>query len=204
MRSARHMAKPTTVHMTGVKIILRYLRGTPDLPVIYKRDSSSDLVGYCDASYGLGDPDKIRSATGSMFFTPGGLVHFSSQLQKIVSRCTPESEIKTINIKTCAKQGVYLSGLLGELGWKHFRTFKISSDNRGALHLAADGNYSNRSKHIAIRYAALRDWITEKMIIIDVVSSKDRISDVLTKFCEKLTFSSLCTKVREQGSQPSS
>ena len=154
MQSARHMAKPTTVHMAGVERILRYLRGTPDLPIIYKRDSSFDLVGYCDASYGLGDPEKMRSVTGSMFFIAGGLVNFSSQLQKIVSQSTTESEITAMN--TCAKQGVYLSGILGELGWKHFTTFRISSDNRGALHLAANGNYSNRSKHIAIRFAALR------------------------------------------------
>ena len=104
MQSARLMAKPTTVHMAGVKRILRCLRGTPDLPLIYKRDSSFDQVGYCGSSCGLGDPEKLRSVTGSMFFIARGLVHFSSQLQKIISRRTTESEIIAIN--TCAKQGV--------------------------------------------------------------------------------------------------
>lgn len=199
MQAARHMAKPTTVHMTGVKRIMRYLRGTSNLPIIYKREGNFDLVGYCDASYGLGDPEKMRSVTGTMFFIAGGLVHFSSQLQKITSQSTTESEIIALN--TCAKQGIYLSGILGELGWKHCRTFKISSDNRGALHLAANGNYSNRSKHIAIRFAALREWIRETRILIDFVSSKNQLSDILTKFCDKQTFNSLCTKVRDQGSE---
>ena len=35
MQPAWHMAKPTTVHMAGVKRILRHLRGTPNLPTYY-------------------------------------------------------------------------------------------------------------------------------------------------------------------------
>ena len=51
MQSARHMAKPTSLHMGAVKRILRYLRGTPPLSVLFKRDNSFDQVGYCDAFY---------------------------------------------------------------------------------------------------------------------------------------------------------
>ena len=58
MQAARHMAKPTSVHMAAVKRILRYLRGTPNLAIVYKRGSSFDLTGYCDASYGMGTLEK--------------------------------------------------------------------------------------------------------------------------------------------------
>ena len=162
MQSVRHMAKPTAVHMAAVKRILRYLRGTPKLPVIYKKHSSFNLVGFCDVSYRLGDPEKIRSVTWSIFFVAGGLVYFSSQLQKISAKSTTGSE--TIAVDSCAKKGIYLPGILGQLGWKHVRTFRIVSDNRGALHLAANETYSNRGRNIAIRFAALRDRITKNRI----------------------------------------
>ena len=68
-------------------------------------------------------------------------------------------------MNTCSKQGLYLFGTLGELGWTNFRSFRISSDNRGALYLSANVNYSDRSKHIAIRFAALRSWIADIKII---------------------------------------
>ena len=103
VQSARHMAKPTTVHMAGVKRILRYLRGTPNPPIIYKKHNSYNLVGFCDASYGIGDHEKLNSVTGSMFFVAGGLVHFLRQLQKISAQSTTESAIIAVNSR--AKQG---------------------------------------------------------------------------------------------------
>ena len=53
-----------------------------------------------------------------------------------------------MTINSCAIQGIYLSDILHELDWKHFKTFGIPSDNRDALHLATNGNYSNRSKRL--------------------------------------------------------
>ena len=99
---SRHMAKPTTVHMAGGKIILPYLRGAPNLPTIYDEHSTFNLVGFCDASYGQGDPKKLRWVTGSMLFIAGGLVHFPSQLQNISAQSITESEIIAIN--SCGKQ----------------------------------------------------------------------------------------------------
>ena len=46
MQAARHMAKPTSVHMAAVKRILRYPRGAPNLAIVNKRGSSFDLTGY--------------------------------------------------------------------------------------------------------------------------------------------------------------
>ena len=173
IQATRHMAKPTSVHIAAVKRILRYLRGTPNLAIVYKRGSSFDHSGYCDASYGMGDPKTMRSISGSMFFLAGRLINFSSQLQIITAQSTTEAELIALN--TCAKNGLYLSGIRGELGWPNFRSVRISSDNRGTLLFSANGIYSNRTKHIAIRFAALRHWITDRIVITEFVSSKIRL-----------------------------
>ena len=200
MQTARHMAKPTSVHMAAVERILRYLRGTPNLAVVYKRGSSFDLAGYCDASYGVGGPKKMRSTSGSMFFLAGRLINFWSQLQKITAQSTTEAEFIALN--TCAKNGPHPSGILGELGWPNFRSFRISSDNRGALLLSAKGNYSKRSKHIATKFTALH-WITDRIVITEFVSSKNQLADILTKFCDKPTFNDLCLKINDFSTENS-
>ena len=61
MQAACHISKPTSVYMAVVKRIVRYLRGTPNLAIMYERDSSFNLTGYCDASYGMGDRTNMRS-----------------------------------------------------------------------------------------------------------------------------------------------
>jgi hypothetical protein len=46
---ARHSAAPTKHQWTKVKCFLRYLNGTRDLGLFYKRGLNSDIVGYTDA-----------------------------------------------------------------------------------------------------------------------------------------------------------
>jgi hypothetical protein len=57
---ARHSAAPTKRHWTGVKQILRYVNGTRDLGLFFKRGPSSDVVGYTDVGY-QSDPHNGRS-----------------------------------------------------------------------------------------------------------------------------------------------
>lgn len=127
-----------------------------------------------------------------MIFLSGGLVHFSSQLQRITAQSTSEAELIAMN--TCAKHGIYLSGILCELGWPALRNFILHSDNRGSLILAATSNFSSRSKHIYIRFAALKDWITEGTIKAKHVSSADQLADICTKFCARPIFDMLMSK----------
>ena len=48
---------------------------------------------------------------------------------------------------------------------------RIFCDDKRALLLAAQGSYSSRSKHLAIRFMGLRDWIVDEKLVIDHVST---------------------------------
>jgi hypothetical protein len=51
-----HMHDPREPHLTAMKRILRYLRGTPDFGLLLCRSSSSDLVIYTDVVWcGVGE-----------------------------------------------------------------------------------------------------------------------------------------------------
>ncbi|CAM9846720.1 unnamed protein product, partial [Pylaiella littoralis] len=91
------------------------------------------------------------------------------------------SEAEIIALDSVAKHGVYFSSLMGELGWSKLLKFKLLTDNRSALALTSTGNFSNRSRHIAVRYCALRAWMTEDRIALDHVPTSEMLSDILTK-----------------------
>ena len=129
-----------------------------------------------------------------MAFLSGGLVHYNSQTQRILAQSSSEAEIIAVN--TTAKQGVYLTNMMGELGWRHSRTFKLLTDNRSALSLVANGAFSSRSKHIAVRYSALREWAKEARFHMDFVSSGEMLSDICTKYCPRAVHDSLIQQIQ--------
>jgi hypothetical protein len=53
----RFSLAPTKRHWTSVKQIFRYLHGTPDLGLFFKKNQDLTIVGYADAKY-LSDPHK--------------------------------------------------------------------------------------------------------------------------------------------------
>nr|CAE05047.2 OSJNBa0049H08.8 [Oryza sativa Japonica Group] len=57
---ARYSAAPTKRHWTEVKNVFRYLNGTRDLGLFFKKNQDSTLIGYTDARY-LSDPHNARS-----------------------------------------------------------------------------------------------------------------------------------------------
>jgi len=60
---ARFQTYAKESHLTAVKRILRYLVGTTDLGLWYRKGSSFDLVAYCDADYN-GDKVERKSTSG--------------------------------------------------------------------------------------------------------------------------------------------
>jgi hypothetical protein len=48
---ARYSATPTMHHWNGVKVVLRYLWGTPNLGLFYSKNQNLSLIGYVDAGY---------------------------------------------------------------------------------------------------------------------------------------------------------
>ncbi|KAH9770424.1 hypothetical protein KPL71_012371 [Citrus sinensis] len=71
---SKYMHNPGKNHWLAVKWILRYLYGTVDVGLLFKKDCGQQCVGYCDSDF-AGDLDKRRSTTGYVFILSGGLVN---------------------------------------------------------------------------------------------------------------------------------
>ncbi|GKD17648.1 hypothetical protein Tco_1206806 [Tanacetum coccineum] len=59
---ARYQAKPTEMHLTAIKRIFRYLKGTIHMGLWYPKDSGFELKAFADADY-AGCHDTRRSTS---------------------------------------------------------------------------------------------------------------------------------------------
>ncbi|CAL1390263.1 unnamed protein product [Linum trigynum] len=67
------MQNPKKVHLEIIKRVLRYVKGTIDHGIIYKKGVECKLKGYCDDDY-AGDLDTRRSTTRYLFTLGSGAV----------------------------------------------------------------------------------------------------------------------------------
>ncbi|XP_057469643.1 secreted RxLR effector protein 161-like [Actinidia eriantha] len=61
-----YMESPTEVHLHATKRILRYLSGTIDYDLFYKKGVKSGLFWFSDSDY-AGDPNDRKSTSGYIF-----------------------------------------------------------------------------------------------------------------------------------------
>ena len=87
----KYTSNPSEAHMTAAKRILRYLKGTADLGLFYrKKTENKELVGYCDSDY-AGDRDSRKSTTGHCFMLGGAVITWLSQVQPVVTLSSTEA-----------------------------------------------------------------------------------------------------------------
>ncbi|XP_050939365.1 uncharacterized mitochondrial protein AtMg00810-like [Cucumis melo] len=89
-RVSQFMHKPTVIHFSAVKRILRYLRGTPTLGIKFRKGSFS-LQTFCDSDW-AGDTSDRRSTSDFITFLGPNPISWSSKKQSTVSRSSIEVE----------------------------------------------------------------------------------------------------------------
>ncbi|KAA0066732.1 putative mitochondrial protein [Cucumis melo var. makuwa] len=88
---ARFQSNPRTSHLTAVKRILKYVHETSDFGMLYSFDTTSTLVGYCDADC-AGSPDDRKSTSRECFFLGNNLISWFSKKHNCVSLSRVEAE----------------------------------------------------------------------------------------------------------------
>ncbi|GJR40366.1 retrovirus-related pol polyprotein from transposon TNT 1-94 [Tanacetum coccineum] len=80
----RYQSNPKKLHLTAVKKILRYLKGTPTLGLYYPKCLGFDLKGYSDSDYAGCNMDR-KSTSGACQILNGKLVCWSAKKQQSVA-----------------------------------------------------------------------------------------------------------------------
>ncbi|GKB77296.1 hypothetical protein Tco_0944191 [Tanacetum coccineum] len=85
-------ANPGELHWIAVKTILKYLRNTKDMFLIYDGNPKAELrVCYCDAGFEA-DRDDTKSQTGYVFVFNGGKIDWESSKQSTTAMSAIEAE----------------------------------------------------------------------------------------------------------------
>lgn len=172
---------PHIEHETAAKHIFRYLAGTSDISIIYRK-SDEPVKGFADADW-ANDPKDRKSYSGYAFFLGSSVFSWASTKQNITALSSTEAEY--VALSTAAKEAVYLSRLLKEIGWSSTHPMTLYGDNISAQHIARNPIHHKRTKHIDIKYHFIREKVESNEIKLEYVSTDKNVADVLTKSLSK-------------------
>lgn len=189
---ARFMSNPSQEHMEAGKQVLRYLAGTKELGLSFKRSSPNSIKGYCDADY-AGDLDKRKSTSGYVFTRSGGAISWSSKLQSTVAQSTCEAEF--IAAAHAAKEALWLRDLQAEFR-RRVDPVMMFGDNQGALKLIHHPHAHQRTKHIDVAHRFVQDRVERGELQVEYISTHDMVADCMTK---GVPMAKLWENIRDMG-----
>ena len=161
---------------------MRYLQGTKDymLMLMYRQTANLDLVGYSDVDF-ASCVDSRKSTSRYIFIMVGGAVSWRSVKLTLIATSTMEA--KFISCFEAASQVAWLKSFIYGLRVMDSisRPLRNLCDNSATVFLAKNNKSGSRSKHIDIKYLAIREHVKEKKVVIEHISTELMIVDPLTK-----------------------
>ena len=183
---SQYMENPNQEHYNGVKRVLRYVKGTEDYQLLYKKgELKEELIGYNDNDF-AGDCNYRKSTSRHIFSFSGMAVIWSSQKQSVVALSSCEAEYIAATTATC--QAVWMNRLIGELMNNEEIKVKLMVDNQSEIMLSKNPVHHNRTKHIDIPYHFIRECVEDKKIEIVFIRTEDQLVDIFTKALERFKF----------------
>ena len=184
---------PNESHLTAVKRIFRYLKGTLEFVLKYMQsDFGLELLGFSDADW-AGDLDNRRSTTGNLFMLANGVITWLSKRQVTVSLSTAEAEY--VALCSATQEAIWLRRLLGELGWDQEKPTKIYEDNQGTIAMSKNPVNHSRTKHIDIKYHLVCDAVQNNLIELEYCQTEKMLADIMTKPLARGQFEMLRAKM---------
>ena len=158
--------------------LLKYLNATTDLTLCCTCENDIiQLYAYIDASFGAHSDG--RGQSGAVITLLRGAIYAKSSKQKITTKSSAESE--TVALSDLVAQAVYQNNFLKAQGYEMGPVI-VYQDNNSVIEVTKRGQSStSRTKHIAIRFNFIRDYISNGDIEIKYMPTKEMIADIFTK-----------------------
>ena len=185
---ARRMAAPRACDLTAARRVLRYLKGTAHLGLLFKSTTDPDhphLLAYVDADWASCTEGR-RSTSGSIVFYNGSPISWSSGLQPIVALSSTESEY--IALSSVCTELSYLRELTAFMHRPPGGPTTILEDNQGAIHLVENPVHHKRTKHIDVRYHYIREARQRGLVHVVKIHTDLNKADIFTKATTAATF----------------
>ncbi|MBW0548016.1 hypothetical protein O181_087731 [Austropuccinia psidii MF-1] len=178
---SQFLEKPGFLHWKAFLHVLRYLKGTLDVGLVYSGGCPVDVEAYSDADWG--NCSETRSSITGYLATLGkNLVLWKTRKQPSVSISTSEAEYKAlcdlVSELLWLKQWCHECNLLD----KSF-TIPIHEDNQGCINtINGDCNVNNkRMKHVDIQLHFVKEVVKNGAFKLNFVPTHHMLADFLTK-----------------------
>ncbi|GKD87224.1 retrotransposon protein, putative, ty1-copia subclass [Tanacetum coccineum] len=166
-QGAKHLLKynqnPGEIHWTVVKTILKYLRNTKDMVLVYGEKPKDELKVSCyaDTSFQT-DNDDTKSQTGYVFVLNAEYI------------APAEASMEAVWMRK------FIDGL-GSAMPSNKRPMKMLCDNKPALAIASDPEIIKGARHFQRKYHYIHEVIQEGEIVLKKVYIDDNVADSFTK-----------------------
>ena len=81
------------------------------------------------------------------------------------------------------KKDFFISHILAEIFKTEPKMISIYSDSQGAIGLAKHPNLHRFTRHIEVKYHAIRSHIANRSVYLSYISTTENIADIFTKLC---------------------
>lgn len=163
-----------------LKRVLRYIQGSIDLKLTFKRKNFINMLeGFVDSDWANNEIDR-RSTTGYLFRVfENCTISWNSKRQTSVAASSTEAEYMALF--ECVREAIWLRNLLESLSLIIPKPIPIFEDNNGCICIANNPTNHKRTKHIDIKYHFTREQITQHKISVQYIPTGEQLADAFTK-----------------------
>ena len=110
-----------------------------------------------------------------------------------MTRSSAEAEYRAMSYSVC--ELLWLRILMGELGFNLEKPINLYYDNKAAISVAHNPVQHDRTKHVEVDRHFIKEKLTDGIISVSFVKSKDQLADILTKAISSRVFYSTIVKL---------
>lgn len=177
---SRFNNNPKKKHYQWAKHVLRYLKGTRQYGLTFKKDNT--LAIYCDADWASSTLDR-RLISGYLFQLAHAPILWKSKRQPCVALSSTEAEL--ISLAECLKDLKWILKLFKEMQIDVQFPLTVFEDNRPCIALIENPTSHSHTKHIDVKYWFITDMVQQKIIKLVHKPTSLMIADILTKALPK-------------------
>jgi hypothetical protein len=205
---SQFISDPSDDHWRGAKRVLRYLKSSVDLGLMFK-SSDATVTGYAAAVCGkqvtgYTDADFAacvtrRSRTGYIFFVGETVVCWCSKKQNVIALSTCEAEYYALT--EGGKEAIHLRRLWWE--FRHQRPIDeeatpdavtLFCDNQAAMAVTKNPAEHKVMKHVDLRHKWIQERVAQNDFKVDYVETSNQVADIFTKALARPQFEYLRTR----------
>ncbi|XP_068655801.1 uncharacterized protein [Aristolochia californica] len=163
----RYQSNPGLDHWRAAKKVMRNLQGTKDYMLMYRQTDNLEVIGYSDSDFSCCIYSR-KSTSGYIFLMANGAISWKNVKQTLTAMST--MEVKLVSYFEATSHGVWLKSFISRLRIMYFisRPLRMYYENSAVVFMAKNNNSGSRSKHIDIKYLAIRERIKEKKVVINM------------------------------------